>query len=190
MRQRVWLFIPFVIIFTLFLSCSVEQGGVKTSIQSQDDADDCAVIISSTWNEPIYAGSSSHTYSNEREDGFEKGYAISNGTYYYNYVYPTRTRRYTNVTVQFYDYADDADFSSMTGTITVHGTLSYSESTQYYSGGWTVTGTIDLSPPTNTDFDSWKFQCTVTFNFYYVSPWDYYGTITSSGDVYNVDSIF
>lgn len=191
MRFQVYKFLMLITLPLLFLACPSGENGNGGSgfdqVETQDDADSVAMIIEHQADEPIAAYSDT-TWNSDRIDGSFSGYAIVSGTYYES------RSTYENVSIEFYNYQDQSDYPSLTGSATIDGTLTYSGSYPYgsYDGEWTYSGTVTLDPSVVDEVDEYAYlyEGTVDFTFVYEEKLYYYGTITANGNSWNVDNYY
>ena len=144
------------------------------------------MIIEHQADEPISAYSDT-TWDSDRVDGRYSGYAVLSGSYYES------RSTYENVSIEFYNYQDQSDYPSLTGSAIIDGTLTYSGGTYgSYEGEWTYSGTVTLDPSV-VDEDAeygYFYEGTVEFIFIYEEELYYYGMITANGQSWNVDNYY
>lgn len=180
----------FLCLVILFGSCEdPTSNGSDGKITTQADADRVATIISGTWDQPApWYNTGTFNYIGETVYGNADGYAVVDGTYTkvnYSGGYDS-IRTYTSMDIEFYSYAENNDYSSMTGDAWIGGTIYYDSPN--YTGNWLVMGVVTLSPPANSSFDVWSYNCSVNYTFTYYSPYHYQGTIYSGGNSWSVSN--
>jgi len=191
MKLQVFKFLFLIALPLLFLACPFGENGNTgieyKQVETQDDANSVAMVIEHQADEPISAYSDT-TWDSDRVDGRYSGYAVLSGSYYES------RSTYENVSIEFYNYQDQSDYPSLTGSAIIDGTLTYSGGYPYgsYEGEWTYSGTVTLDPSVVDEDEEYGYfyEGTVEFIFIYEEKLSYYGMITANGQSWDVDNYY
>jgi len=193
MVQKKWFWLLVVVFLLTISGCENgslgESEGAKT-VTDTYTANTVAHMIYRQAKDPI-SPSNTTVWNSETINGSYGGSVVVDGEYEeLNGGWTSdSTEEYKNVSMVFSRYHSEGKFASITGTAVMDGklTIDSSSSGNRYNGGWSLIGTVSLTPESGT---------TSTYNYkvkdadfqIYILNYYYNGNITIDGVTYDVDS--